>query len=227
MSKEIVYDDKSLQEAVANAQSYLQDPKDTLEKSAAWLQKEIKKVFSEEGPGWTPREKESVIAMQKRIKERAQHTLRSKLKRDVRRAQSRLTEGTGKKTSLQRRKQVLKAFDQIVKKGEITKAKLTEKQQEALKSRVARAHVKAEKSGAKILGKLSGSLFSTVTEDTLTITSRPDWSSVHNDGGTAGNGAKISKRTFLEWTPERLAKIGKILTYGFVTSWNEGENQSK
>jgi phage gpG-like protein len=44
----------------------------------------------------------------------------------------------------------------------------------------------------------------------LVIESAIDWAGVHNDGGTAGKGARIPKRTFLEWTPERIEKFIEI-----------------
>jgi len=40
--------------------------------------------------------------------------------------------------------------------------------------------------------------------------SRIPWAGVHNDGGTANNGAVIPRRTFLEWTPERVEMFAKM-----------------
>ena len=222
MANQIEYDDHQLQAALSSSEKYLEDPTEGLKKSAGYMLKEIKKVFSEEGPGWDPREETTKKVVAERVKMRAHMTLRSKLKRDVKRAKKNVAKGSGKLTSLQRRKRVLKEFEELAETGGIKKSKLTEKQQLSLKTRLGRALQKSEQKSGKILGKLASSIFATISPDTLTLTSRPDWSSVHNDGGTAGHGAKIPKRTFMEWTPERLAKIGKIVVYGFQDAWNQG-----
>lgn len=48
------------------------------------------------------------------------------------------------------------------------------------------------------------------SKDNWEMASRIPWAGVHNDGGTANNGAVIPRRTFLEWTPERVEMFAKM-----------------
>lgn len=221
-STPITYDDKQVQACISAGQSYLEDLTPALQKSAGFMLKQIKAVFTEEGPGWEARDEASVKAAAERVKARGHQSLRTKLRRDVRRAKSRFAEGIGKKEALKKRRAVLGEFEKIARGETVKKSKLTEKQQVSLRSRLGRALEKSEKKGGKILGRLAGSIFPTVTSNSLTLTSRPEWSSIHNEGGTAGHGAQIPKRTFLEWTPERLHKIAQIIAYGFRDAWDKG-----
>lgn len=66
------------------------------------------------------------------------------------------------------------------------------------------------KKNRPILGKLSSSIEATLQRDTLEMRSRVPWAGVHNDGGTAGHGAHIPKRTFLELTSEDLRRLKEI-----------------
>jgi hypothetical protein len=54
----------------------------------------------------------------------------------------------------------------------------------------------------KILGRLSGSIYWDVQGRTAKALSRVPWSGVHNLGGTAGHGARIPDRTYLEITQQ-------------------------
>ena len=36
------------------------------------------------------------------------------------------------------------------------------------------------------------------------------WAGVHNEGGRVGHGAVVAKRTFLEWTTERVDKFAEL-----------------
>jgi phage gpG-like protein len=42
------------------------------------------------------------------------------------------------------------------------------------------------------------------------MASRIPWAGIHNEGGTANHGAQIPKRTFLEWTPDRVEMFAKM-----------------
>lgn len=65
--------------------------------------------------------------------------------------------------------------------------------------RMARAQAKH---GGAILGGIGNSISAKVKGGLLTLESKIDWSGVHNDGGTAGHGARIPARPFLYWTDE-------------------------
>lgn len=221
------YDDTQFQASLTAAQAALVDLGPALEKSRKYMMKQIKSVFSEEGPGWEPRDESAMKAVAERIRARGQQTLRSKLKREIRRAESRLELGTGKEKTLKRRKLVLKEYDKLLKTGALKWSRLNDKQKESLHSRLARSLEKSEQKGSKILGRLSSSIEAEVTSDTLRVYSRVPWSGVHNEGGTAGHGAKIPKRTFLEWTPERVVKIAKIILYTVKEAWDQGAGGEK
>ncbi len=227
MPIKIEYDDTQFQASLTAAQAALADLSPALEKSRKYMMKQIKGVFSEEGPGWEPRDASTMKAVAERIKQRGQQTLRSKLKREVRRAESRLELGTGKEKTLKRRKLILKEYNKLLKTGALKWSRLNDKQKESLHARLSRSLEKSEQKGAKILGRLSSSIEAEVSSDTLRVYSRVPWSGVHNEGGTAGHGAKIPKRTFLEWTPERVVKIAKIILYTLKDAWDQGAGGEK
>ena len=57
------------------------------------------------------------------------------------------------------------------------------------------------------LGQIANSFSIDFDKSNWEMFSRIPWAGVHNEGGTAGHGAKIPKRVFLEWTPERVEKF--------------------
>jgi len=82
---------------------------------------------------------------------------------------------------------------------------------EAGRRKIARrgqSRYKKAESGRGVLGELANSIGAKVTRDTLTLFSKAYIGGIHNSGGTAGNGAAIPARKFLEWT----AKDFEILT---------------
>lgn len=64
----------------------------------------------------------------------------------------------------------------------------------------------------KILGRLPTALTSKATRTGVSIISRAKFSAVHQDGGTAGNGAKIPARPFLWASQEALEAIGFVVS---------------
>jgi len=84
-----------------------------------------------------------------------------------------------------------------------------------LYERVGRAQERGENKIQKLQsGELLGNIARSITHEikggTLEVFSRIKWAGIHNDGGTAGHGARIPERKFLEWTPARVAKLGEI-----------------
>lgn len=65
---------------------------------------------------------------------------------------------------------------------------------QGLGARIGRAQKKAAE---HLLGKMASSISAKVSGHVLTVQSKIDWSSVHNEGGSAGHGAHIPKREFL------------------------------
>ncbi len=68
----------------------------------------------------------------------------------------------------------------------------------------------------KLLGRLSGSIYWKVEGLTVKDLSRVPWSGVHNLGGTAGNGAKIEARTFLDITKKDEVAMAYIALQHFM-----------
>ncbi len=64
----------------------------------------------------------------------------------------------------------------------------------------------------KLMGKLPSALTSKVTRSGVTLISRAKWSGVHQDGGTAGQGARIPARPFLWASQEALEAIGYVIS---------------
>lgn len=74
--------------------------------------------------------------------------------------------------------------------------------------------------GHRILGRLVSSLGATVDPENVTVASRVGWAGIHNRGGTAGHGAQIPKRTFLELTRQIVEafvqSLGRFIVGGEV-----------
>lgn len=99
-----------------------------------------------------------------------------------------------------------------------------EKQTERLNKQLAKQQAKpaserkigetvAERDAKKnrpILGKLSSSIEAVIDRDSVVIRSKVPWAGVHNDGGTAGHGARIPERKFLELTGEDTKELQRI-----------------
>lgn len=116
-----------------------------------------------------------------------------------------------------RQKTVAKQREQAEEIGNIVlgRAAGEGKQFKKLHERVEKYRAKAEErvsalERGDLLGRIASSIRAEISKGALVIESAIDWAGIHNDGGTAGHGARIPKRTFLEWTPERIDKFIEI-----------------
>lgn len=196
------------------------------------LRKDIDKVFTQQGPGWKPLEERTQDARQARLEavsekiragtwDRLSGKLASEQKRvDVRLAKRRASPDRSERAQklvaraekASGRQRVIRAEFERMRSGEsapVAKeaAKLTE--------RVGRSLQRAEKKiqdfkDGKALGQIANSIRYEVKNGTLEVFSEIGWAGIHNDGGTAGKGAKIPERKFLEWTPERIQMFQQI-----------------
>lgn len=145
---------------------------------------------------------------------RAEASVRAKLKRELKRANKSFSE-----EARARRAAVLAEFESYLRERAAgTVMGPDTKTLAKTKERLGRAE---ERSGKK-LGRLRASIVSSFTEDGLTIESRVPWASVHNEGGTAGNGAVIPARPFLFMTPEDEQKLVEIAE-DYLTELVNGE----
>lgn len=188
----------------------------------AYKRKEVQARFDSGGPGW-PATKSGTSAKSntpEAVKQLADHMLRKKLVNDLRRAKRKYARG-GSSAAMERRYKVLQAFDRIAAGGEailpfqgpgVSKEKNADarldKSLRGLQDRHARAYAKAQ---SRPLGRIASSIKSKLTKSSVTIFSEVSWSAVHNDGGTAGHGAKIPKRQFLEVTDEDVSVLTRLI----------------
>jgi phage gpG-like protein len=63
-------------------------------------------------------------------------------------------------------------------------------------------------------------MFLRLEGNTVVVASRTLWAGVHNDGGSAGHGAKIPERKFLELKPEYREKFREFMAEHFAEAWN-------
>lgn len=183
---------------------------------AAWnkyYRKKVQERFDNQGPGW-PETKSGKAApkTQEGVKQLADEMLTRKLKRDLERAAKKYARGKGSAKALARRYAVLKEFERIAAGGGAIATSFADKRLEKsvgnLRARHERATAKAQ---GKTLGRIASSIKSKVSETSVNVSSEIYWSGVHNDGGTAGRGAKIPKREFLAITDDDLKVLAKLI----------------
>ena len=78
---------------------------------------------------------------------------------------------------------------------------------------------RAVKRRKRLLGRLPGVVKVTSTGSSVSAVSGVKWSAIHQEGGTAGNGAKIPARPFL-WASEGLkTKAAEMLRAAVTEEW--------
>ncbi len=199
----------------------LTDLKPILRKFGKYKREQVQEIFESEGPGWQPHAESTQISMPTRIKKRAEASLRTKLRRDVRRAHRRLEQGKGKLKALENRTEVLGEFERLTAGGKPEESKLDLKKANKLQARIGRAFTKAESQVGKVLGRMASSVKTEVDESSLTIMSKIPWAGIHNDGGVAGNNAQIPERKFLEWTPDDINQFVQIVEDHLLKRWEQ------
>jgi phage gpG-like protein len=191
-----------------------------------WLRPEIDKVFEQQGPGWPSLKEDSakqraatIPAKSAIIRAKALNPLARSVLRTYGRAEKRLGRTAATSPLLARRqKTVAKQREQAEEIGNILLGRgqtFGKAQFDKLHKRVDKYKAKAEDrikklENGELLGRIASSIRAEIEKGTLIIESGIEWAGIHNDGGTAGNGARIPKRTFLEWTPERIEKFIEI-----------------
>ncbi|HZU84107.1 MAG TPA: phage virion morphogenesis protein [Polyangiaceae bacterium] len=188
-----------------------------------YLRARVRSRFEQEGPGWAPLAT-STLAHRRQA---AMAALERKLGRDVRRAGKSYARRFGALDQLglggldrqrarsmlavQRRVTTLAEFRRIMAGGSASaslfEGRTAEKQRQSLAGRIGRAEAHANE---KVLGRIAGSIRSTIKNGTLTVESRIPWAGVHNEGGRAGK-ANIPARPFLYLDGEDLDVLTEIL----------------
>lgn len=177
----------------------------------------VQKKFDEGGPGWQPTKKsetqsEAKALPDEALKQVADAMLRRKLTNELRRASRKYARGKGTAKALQRRYAVLQEFERIAAGGlpvaTLSADKRLEKSVKNLRQRHARATTKAQ---GRTLGRIASSIKSKVAKYSVTVFSEIPYSAVHNDGGTAGHGAKIPQRQFLDVDDDDLKVLAGLI----------------
>ena len=97
---------------------------------------------------------------------------------------------------------------------------LVDREKERVKiTRIGAKRYRADKRSMQILGSLRDSMAIAVKGNTAIVFSHSKWSSVHNDGGTAGHGAAIPQREFLVITESAAREIVTFLEAELAEKW--------
>lgn len=200
-----------------------------------WLRQDIQKVFDAQGPGWAPLDDSSMEARKAKLdavsaKINAGQTasLGRRLGREQSRAEKRLAKRSGPilgermqklrdsaERSVARQQAIRSEFERITSGAEGPARKEAKKLGERLGRAAGRAEEKIKKyESGHLLGQIANMVQMWIEGSTLVVGIKDErWAmigGIHNDGGTAGHGAQIKERKFLEWTPARLQKFAEI-----------------
>lgn len=230
------YDDGGVQRSLTLAIDSLKDLKPIFGRYIKWLRPEIDKVFAAQGPGWAPlaestqdARKQRLEAVAEKLRSGAMRTLDRKLSAESGRVlrklekRQRLMDRSERGQKLLARAEKSAARQRMIREefarlsggqqGPATReaAAATKKLGERIGRRQARAEEKiAAFERGDVLGAIASSIGYEVQGSTLTVFSHIKWAGAHNDGATVGHGARVPERKFLEWTPERIAKLAEI-----------------
>ena len=191
-------------------------------KFSVYMRGEIQSVFDSDGGGRWPERKvpkplgeEAKAAKIEKIRSSQYSSLSGSLRSSQRKAARLLakTPQSNSKLTAKRRKSVEKYESQLEEIKRIGAGGL--KDQKGFRKLYERASRREDRATKKIdrlergalLGQVANSFSISFDKSNWEMFSRIAWAGVHNEGGTAGHGAKIPARVFLEWTPERLEKF--------------------
>ena len=197
-------------------------------KFSVYMRGEIQSVFDSDGGGRWPERKvpkplgeEAKAAKIEKIRSSQYSSLSGSLRSSQRKAARLLakTPQSNSKLTAKRRKSVEKYESQLEEIKRIGAGGL--KDQKGFRKLYERASRREDRAAKKIdrlergalLGQVANSFSIDFDKTSWEMFSQIPWAGVHNEGGTAGHGARIPARVFLEWTPERLER--------FVTMANE------
>lgn len=164
-----------------------------------YYRRRIAQRFASEGPGWPPRVAVGDDAQKTRdekVRALAEHKLKVKLFRELRRAQSRLSRGKGTTAALLRRARVVEEFKKQVSGDQspfYSSDKRAMKSVGKLRERFGRAEAAAS---ARLLGRMPSAMRSKISGLVLTVINTISWSGAQNEGATVGHGAKLPARPF-------------------------------
>ena len=191
-------------------------------KFSAYMRSEIQAVFDSDGGGKWPERKtpkplgeEAKAAKIEKIRSSQYSSLSGALRSSQRKAARLLarTPQSDSKLTERRRKSAAKYEAQLAEVQRLSQG--GSKDQKGFRKLYERAGRREERAARKIdrlergalLGQVANSFSIDFDKSNWEMFSRIAWAGVHNEGGSAGHGARIPARVFLEWTPERIEKF--------------------
>lgn len=201
-----------------------------LRRMGALVRQDSADRFAAEGPGWEPRKGETEeqgwgrLRMQvEQAQGRAERKVLVKLRRDFRRAKKKFSP-----EAAQRRYEIIKEFEGFLAAGRrdlgLVEKFSASKTLERTKQRLGR---QAAKEAGRLLGRMAGANRMKTEGKTVVIRNivknrrGVPFSKIHNEGGTAGNGAVIKAREFLGLTPEVAEQVPAIARNYYYEKWEE------
>lgn len=226
------YDDGGVQRSLDLAIDSVSDLKPIFARFIKYLRPEIDKVFQAQGPGWAPLadssmevRKQKLEAVAEKIRSGSMRTLDRKLSSESGRVLRKLEKraklmdhsergqkllGRAQK-SVERQKAIRAEFERITAGQAGPIAKPAKKLGERIERRQVRAEEKIKKyESGEVLGAIASSIGYEIKGANLEVFSHIPWAGAHNEGATVGHGARVPERKFLEWTPDRIAKLAEI-----------------
>ena len=240
------FDDGGVEQSLDILVDSLSDLKPIFAIFTKWMRGQIDETFRSHGDGEWPERSEESQERQKaqapeaaeRIKAQQYGTLRSRLRGERLKAQKLLARTpSGSKLGERRQKALAKKealqaeFERIAGGGE----RGTDKQYRKLGERIARREQRANelivrlKQGDAPLGRIAQSISVQFDGHQWEMYSRIPWAGAHNEGAKVGRGNKttLPKRTFLEWTPERIAKFREIATQYMADKFDKAQSKGE
>ena len=223
----IGYEDGGAQKFVTLLADSLGDLTPMMPKFTAWMRAQVQAEFESGGDGtWAPRSDQAQAAFNStkaariaKIEAGRYGTLSRSLKREKKRAERRLAKTPDSKSKLRpRREQAVAKYEAQIEEvarlsegGQRPLAKSFRKLGERIARRDERANQRiAAVERGDLLGAIAASITAEWSKTNWEMASRIPWAGIHNEGGTANHGAQIPKRTFLEWTPDRVEMFAKM-----------------
>ena len=197
-------------------------------KFSAYMRQEIQSVFDSDGGGKWPERK-----VPKPLGEEAKAAKIEKIRSSQRKAARLLakTPQSDSKLTERRRKSVAKYEVQLSEVQRLSQG--GSKDQKGFRKLYERASRREDRAAKKIdrlergalLGQVANSFSIDFDKTSWEMFSRIDWAGVHNEGGTAGHGARIPARVYLEWTPERIEKFVAMATEYLASRAEKGKGK--
>lgn len=220
----LTYEDGGVQKSLDLLADSFAELRPVMARFTKYMRAELDQVFSSQGggawPGRSPAGEQRLDGMKaakiEKIRAAQYNSLRGSLRTEKRKAERRLakTPQSSSKLTEKRRASVAKyeGMQAELERYAAGGAKTDDKAYRKLYGRIGRREDRAQKKieaveSGQLLGAVANSISAKFDKSNWEMFSSIPWAGIHNSGGTAGNGANIPARVFLEWTPARIEKF--------------------